>query len=66
MKWLFIALLFTTSVCFAAESRSSLSGTVVDSNGQPLAHATVMVYHAGVKVGTAPFAPIAIVTVASG
>lgn len=57
MKWLFIALLFTTSVCFAAESRSSLSGTVVDSNGQPLADATVMVYHAGVKVGYSTFCP---------
>ncbi len=57
MKWLIIALLCTTSVCFAADSRSVLSGKIVDSDGKPLSHATVAVYHAGVKVGYSIFCP---------
>ncbi len=42
---------------FGATSRPSLTGTVLDPNGSPLAGATVMVYHAGVKVGYSTFCP---------
>lgn len=41
----------------AATPRPDLTGTVLDSNGNPLADVTVMVYHAGVKVGYSTFCP---------
>ena len=34
-----------------ADGRLTLSGRVSDSAGKPIEHATVMVYHAGVKKG---------------
>jgi hypothetical protein len=43
--------------CFAATGRPTLSGRVVDVTGKPLPHATVMVYHAGVKTGYSTFCP---------
>jgi hypothetical protein len=58
MKWLLTALLCaTSSFCFAAETRSALIGRIVDSNGRPVAHATVLVYYAGVKVGYSTYCP---------
>lgn len=60
MKWLLTALLCATSsisICAAASPRTALSGQVLDSNGKPLAHATVLVYHAGVKVGYSTYCP---------
>jgi Carboxypeptidase regulatory-like domain len=58
MKWLLTVLLCgTSSFCFAAATRSALTGRIVDSNGRPVAHATVMVYHAGVKVGYSTYCP---------
>jgi hypothetical protein len=41
----------------AATPRPNLTGTVLDSNGNPLADVTVMVYHAGVKVGYSTYCP---------
>src|ERR1700744_3250462 len=57
MKWLLTALLCTTSFCFAAGTKSALSGRIVDSDGKPIVQATVMVYHAGVKVGYSTYCP---------
>lgn len=51
-------------VCFfalagaaAPANRATLTGKVVDSNGKPLDHATVLVYHAGVKTGYSTYCP---------
>jgi uncharacterized GH25 family protein len=50
--------MFCTTVSLsAANARPSLAGAVLDSNGSPLAGVTVMVYHAGVKVGYSTFCP---------
>jgi Carboxypeptidase regulatory-like domain len=57
------ALLLAAILSFAAllsgttPRRPSLAGTVLDSNGNPLAGVTVMIYHAGVKVGYSTFCP---------
>jgi hypothetical protein len=40
-----------------AANRVTLTGKVVDSNGKPLGHATVLVYHAGVKTGYSTYCP---------
>jgi Carboxypeptidase regulatory-like domain len=58
MKWLLTALLCgLSSLSFAAGTQSALTGRIVDSNGRPVAHATVLVYHAGVKVGYSTYCP---------
>lgn len=62
MKWLLTVLMcVTSSFCFAADTRSAstsaLSGRIVDSSGNPVAHATVIVYYAGVKVGYSTYCP---------
>ncbi len=57
MKWLVTVLLCMATWCFAAEPTSAVSGRIVDSSGKPLAHATVLVYHAGVKVGYSTYCP---------
>lgn len=44
-------------VCSAATLHPDLNGVVVDGNDKLLAHATVMVYHAGVKTGYSTFCP---------
>lgn len=36
---------------------SDLTGTIVDSNDKPIEDATILIYTAGVKVGTSPFCP---------
>ena len=56
------AFLLAAILCFTvslsgATTRPNLTGTVVDSDGSPLAGVTVMVYHAGVKVGYSTFCP---------
>jgi hypothetical protein len=58
MRWL-VASLILVSSCLGsvAETRSALSGRVLDGDGKPIAHATVMVYHAGVKVGYSTYCP---------
>jgi hypothetical protein len=53
----FAAIISLAAPLFGATSRPSLIGTVLDPNGTPLAGATVMVYHAGVKVGYSTFCP---------
>jgi len=40
-----------------AEERATVTGKVVDANGQPVEHATVMVYSAGVKKGYSAYCP---------
>lgn len=58
MKTLLLAaILCTTASLLGATTRPGLTGTVLDSNGSPLAGVTVMVYHAGVKVGYSTFCP---------
>ena len=56
------ALLLTAILCCtaslpAATPRANLTGTVLDANGNALADVTVMVYHAGVKVGYSTYCP---------
>ena len=56
------ALLLTAILCCtaslpAATPRANLTGTVLDANGNTLADVTVMVYHAGVKVGYSTYCP---------
>jgi Carboxypeptidase regulatory-like domain len=53
------ALLLSCFLCAAsfAASDLSISGKVTDAQGKPLAHATVMVYHAGVTTGYNLFCP---------
>lgn len=41
----------------ATVNRAILTGRVVDIDGRPLGHATVLVYHAGVKTGYSTFCP---------
>lgn len=41
----------------AADQRASIDGTVVDTAGKPVEHATVLLYHAGVKQGYSTFCP---------
>jgi protocatechuate 3,4-dioxygenase beta subunit len=41
----------------AADDRASITGKVVDATGKPVDHATVLVYHAGVKQGYSTFCP---------
>lgn len=45
-----------SAMVFAAE-KATVTGKVTDSFGRPLEHATVMVYHAGVKTGYSIFCP---------
>jgi hypothetical protein len=54
---LLAAILSSAALLSGAAPRPSLAGTVLDSNGNPLADVTVMVYHAGVKVGYSTFCP---------
>lgn len=49
--------LFIPSAVAFAEGRLTLTGRVVDSAGKPIEHATVMVYHAGVKKGYSTYCP---------
>jgi hypothetical protein len=41
----------------AAASAATLTGRVADAAGNPIEHATVMVYHAGLKMGYSTFCP---------
>src|SRR5664279_604791 len=58
MRVLLLAVILSSAASlFAAPPGASLTGTVLDSNDKPLAGVTVMVYHAGVKVGYSTFCP---------
>lgn len=46
-----------SSAAAFADDRLTLIGKVSDSAGQPIEHATVMVYHAGVKKGYSTYCP---------
>jgi hypothetical protein len=46
-----VTFLFTAITASIASPRLTLTGKVVESNGKPLEHATVLVYYAGVKTG---------------
>lgn len=48
---------FATATLAVGSPRLTVSGKVIDSVGQPLGNATVMVYHAGVKIGYSTFCP---------
>jgi hypothetical protein len=48
---------FAASALSGAEDRVSLIGQVLDPSGRSLEHATVLVYHAGVKTGYSTFCP---------
>jgi len=53
-----LVLTFTlAAITLSARDHATLSGRVMDSTGHPLAHATVFVYHAGVKKGYSTFCP---------
>jgi hypothetical protein len=52
-----VAFWFATAAIALGSPRLTLTGKVVDSVGQPLSNATVMVYHAGVKTGYSTFCP---------
>src|ERR1035437_7825732 len=52
-----VACLFAVAAASAAEDRVTLTGKVADSGGKPLEHATVLVYHAGVKTGYSTYCP---------
>jgi Carboxypeptidase regulatory-like domain len=57
-KWIGIAAVYLifSAVAFGAGS-VTLEGKVTDTSGKPLQHATVLVYHAGVKTGYSVFCP---------
>jgi uncharacterized GH25 family protein len=57
-KWIgaAAAYLIASAVMFGADI-VTLAGRVTDVNGKPIEHATVMVYHAGVKKGYSTFCP---------
>ena len=57
-KWIgsAAAYLIASAVMFGADA-VTLTGKVADVNGKPIDHATVMVYHAGVKKGYSTFCP---------
>jgi hypothetical protein len=58
LKTLLLAAIFcATASLGGATTRPDLTGTILDSNGSPLAGVTVMIYHAGVKVGYSTFCP---------
>lgn len=52
-----VACFFAVAGASAPASRATLTGKVVDSIGKPLDHATVLVYHAGVKTGYSTYCP---------
>lgn len=54
---LLAALLGCTIAAPAATPRANLTGTVFDTAGNPLPGVTVVIYHAGVKVGYSTFCP---------
>jgi hypothetical protein len=59
-KWIKAVAIFliVTASAFGANN-VTLKGKVTDAAGEPIEHATVMVYHAGVKHGYSTFCPAA-------
>ncbi len=56
MRLALLILAFAASGLLAAD-RATISGKIVDGAGHPVDHATVLVYHAGVKKGYSTFCP---------
>jgi uncharacterized GH25 family protein len=59
-KWIFVLVVGTLVVSCPRslpDERVNLTGRVTDSDGKPIEHATVMVYHAGVKKGYSTYCP---------
>jgi hypothetical protein len=56
VRYLLLLSILTVSAASSAD-RVSLRGKVTDNQGNPLADATVMIYHAGVKVGYSTYCP---------
>ena len=56
MRILAIFLASLSGACLAQE-RATITGSVMDDNGKPVEHATVMVYKAGVKKGYSIYCP---------
>jgi hypothetical protein len=56
VRCLLLLSILTVSAASAAD-RVTLRGKVTDNQGNPLADATVMIYHAGVKVGYSTYCP---------
>lgn len=54
LAWL---MFFAATTLSGAGGRVDLTGLVVDSGSKPLDHATVLVYHAGVRTGYSTFCP---------
>ncbi len=52
-----VAFSFLANATLFAADRATLTGKVTDARGNPLEHATVIVYHAGVKKGYSTFCP---------
>jgi uncharacterized GH25 family protein len=52
-----IALFIIPGAASFADDHVALSGRVMDAGGKPIEHATVIVYHAGVKKGYSTFCP---------
>src|ERR1017187_503527 len=50
-------LLLAGRAVLSASNLATLAGVVTDAAGKPLDHATVLVYHAGVKRGYSTFCP---------
>lgn len=58
MRMKLLGLLITcTALSTAQVSRPNLAGKIIDSSGRPLPHTTVVVYHAGVRIGFSPYCP---------
>ena len=58
-KWIAVLVVFLVwgATSSLAVDTATLTGKVTDAAGKPLAHATVIVYHAGVKQGYSTFCP---------
>jgi uncharacterized GH25 family protein len=57
MRIRFLIALAASCACLIADDRATITGKVVDTAGNPIEHATVLVYHAGVKQGYSTFCP---------
>src|SRR5947208_2001475 len=57
MRYRALIALAVSCAAFAADDRASISGKVLDAAGKLVEHATVLIYHAGVKQGYSTFCP---------
>jgi hypothetical protein len=57
MRIRFLIAIAASCAFLMADDRATITGKVVDTGGNPVEHATVLVYHAGVKQGYSTFCP---------